>query len=136
MVENIKRVIERQEGKAPESNSIPELVSNRDWLFEGNSYYIDTSHVMSVVQFGVDLTNPDTLKLLVEITEYGKRLGEMFQYKGEPPFENPTKTTATTCARCWVKTLTGRSRTSAPKPRATIPTKSAATPPRCWCASW
>ncbi len=88
LVANLKRVIEREEGKAPDCGSIPELISGRAWLFEGNSYYVDTSHVISVVQFGLDLTKPETLRLIVELADYGKHLGEMFQYPGEPPFEN------------------------------------------------
>ena len=88
LVGNLKRVIERQEGKAPDAGSISELIAGRAWLFEGNSYYVDTSHVMSVVQFGLDLTQPETLRLIVELTDYGKHLGEMFQHPGEPPFEN------------------------------------------------
>ncbi len=88
LVGSLKRVIERQDGKAPESESLPELIAGRSWLFEGNSYYIDTSHVISVVQFGVELTKPETLQLIVELTEYGKHLSEMFQHPGEPPFEN------------------------------------------------
>ena len=82
---SLKRVIERQDGKAPESESLPELIAGRSWLFEGNSYYIDTSHVISVVQFGVELTKPETLQLIVELTEYGKHLSEMFQHPGGAP---------------------------------------------------
>jgi len=84
----MKRVIERQEGAAPETNSIPELIAGREWLFEGNSYYVDTSHVGSCIQFGPELQDEGTLRLLIELTEYGKHLSEMFQYHGEPPFEN------------------------------------------------
>ena len=40
------------------------------------------------MQFGVELTKPETLQLIVELTEYGKHLSEMFQHPGEPPFEN------------------------------------------------
>ncbi|MDA1316348.1 MAG: hypothetical protein O2968_23790 [Acidobacteria bacterium] len=88
VVASMKRVIERQEGATPETNSIPELIEGRDWLFEGNSYYVDTSHVGSCIQFGPELQDEETLRLLIELTEYGKHLAEMFQYHGEPPFEN------------------------------------------------
>jgi len=86
--ENLKRAIEREEGRAPETGSIADLIRGRDWLFEGASYYLDSSHVMSVCQLSVDWTTPETLRLVVELTEYGRRLNEMFQFKGEPPFEN------------------------------------------------
>ena len=84
----LKRVIAGQEGQAPETDSVSELVAGRDWLFEGNSYYIDTSHVSSVVQMSPELTNPQTLKRVVELTDYGKRLSSMFQSQGHPPFED------------------------------------------------
>ena len=85
---NMKRVIKEKEGTAPDTESIPEIMKGRDWLFEGNSYYVDTSHVGSCIQFGPDLHDETSLRLLIELTEYGKRLSEMFQYAGEPPFEN------------------------------------------------
>ena len=88
LLANLKRAVEQQEGQAPKTESIAELVEGRDWLFEGNAYYLDTSHVSSVVQMAVNLETPETLRMAVELTEYGKRLGEMYQFQGEPPFEN------------------------------------------------
>jgi hypothetical protein len=84
----IKRVIAQQEGQAPATESLPELVEGREWLFEGGSYYTDSSHVASVVQQSIQLKTPETLRLALELTEYGKHLAPMYQYKGEPPFEN------------------------------------------------
>jgi hypothetical protein len=88
LTENLKRVIAQVEGKPPNTQSIVTLITGRDWLFEGNNYYIDTSHVVSVIQFSLELTDRETLGLALELTEYGKRLGSLFQYRGEPPFEN------------------------------------------------
>jgi hypothetical protein len=88
LVESLKRVIARNEGQAPATQSVPELIAGRDWLFEGHSYYVDTSHLISVVRFSLDLNDPETLGLVIELTEYGKHLGSMFQERSEPPFEN------------------------------------------------
>lgn len=85
---NLRRAIASQEGREPESESIAELIRGRDWLFEGKAYYLDSSHIMSVVQMSVDWHSPETLRLVVELADYGKRLDEMYQFKGEPPFEN------------------------------------------------
>jgi hypothetical protein len=85
---SLKRAIEQYEGAAPETDSIPELIEGRDWLFEGNAYYIDTSHVASVVQLSPNLENPETLRLIAGLTEYGRRLAPMYQFPGQPPFEN------------------------------------------------
>jgi hypothetical protein len=88
LAENLKRVITQVEGQPPDTQSISALIAGRDWLFEGNNYYIDTSHVVSVVQFSLELTDRETLGLALELTKYGRRLGPLFQYKGEPPFQN------------------------------------------------
>ncbi len=84
----LKRVVADQEGSAPETNSISELIAGRDWLFENNGYYIDSSHVASVVQLSLELEDPQILKLVLELADYGKRLSSLFQYKGDPPFQN------------------------------------------------
>jgi hypothetical protein len=88
LLANLKRAVESVEGKAPETDSIAELIQGRDWLFEGNAYYLDTSHVSSVVQISLNLENEETLRMALDLTEYGKRLGDMYQFRGDPPFEN------------------------------------------------
>ena len=88
LVERLQSTIEQAEGEKRPTQSIPELIEGRDWLFEGNTYYIDSSHVASVVQQSIHLTTPKALRLGLELTEYGKRLSSMYQYKGDPPFEN------------------------------------------------
>ncbi len=45
LVERIRYDITRREGKAPETNSVPELVAGRDWLFEEDNYHVDVSHL-------------------------------------------------------------------------------------------
>ncbi len=51
-------------------------------------YYVDTSHVASVIRFALDLTDPDALRLAIELCEYGKHLSPKFQYRAEPPFDD------------------------------------------------
>jgi hypothetical protein len=88
LVESLKRTIERNEEHAPDTQSVPALMAGRDWLFEGHSYYVDTSHLISVIRFSLDLNDRDTLGLAIELAEYGARLGSMFQERSDPPFEN------------------------------------------------
>jgi hypothetical protein len=88
LVASLKRAISGVEGQAPDTESLIPLIAGRDWLFESNSYYLDTSHVISVIQFSIELTDRETLELAYELTEYGRRLGPLFQFKGEAPFEN------------------------------------------------
>ena len=85
--DSLRRAIERNEGAAPETESVSELIDGRDWLFEGANYYIDTSHVGSIVQYSVEWQDPETLRLVIELCDYGKRLSDMFQYAGQPPFD-------------------------------------------------
>ena len=87
LLSNLKRVIAQKEEVAPETGSISDLIAGRAWLFEDNCYYIDTSHVVSVMQYGLELDDRELLGLALELAEYGSQLGEMFQRCGNPPFE-------------------------------------------------
>ena len=40
-----------------------------------------------MLKFSAELDDKETLKLAVEIAGYASRLGEMFQYSDDPPFE-------------------------------------------------
>jgi hypothetical protein len=88
LVESLKHAIAAREERAPDSRHIPTLIAGRDWLFEENNYHIDTSHLAAVIRFSSDVTERETLAISVELTEYGRRLSPLFQYKGQPPFEN------------------------------------------------
>ena len=88
LVESLKRVIAGREGERPDAQSIQTLMKGRDWLFERDSYHVDASHLAAVVQYSVELSDPETLRLALELTEYGKRLSPMFQSRGHPPFDD------------------------------------------------
>jgi len=85
---SLRRSIEQAEGAVAEGQSIPELIAGRDWLFEGMSYYVDTSHLVSILGYSLELTDPVMLQMAIELCEYGKKLSPMFQYRGDPPFED------------------------------------------------
>jgi hypothetical protein len=86
LVESLQRVIAKAEGAAPETGSVPELIAGRAWLFGEYDYYVDTSHLVSILGFSLEMATGETLALAVELAEYGGRLSPMFQYRGEPPF--------------------------------------------------
>ncbi len=67
---------------------MPDLISGRDWLFGEYDYYVDTSHVISIVRFSLDATDRETLALAVELADYGTHLSKMFSFHGDPPFED------------------------------------------------
>lgn len=89
LTESVRADIARQsEAAPPEGESLAELVAQRDWLFADNSYHVDTTHLASVVRFSRLLEDPEHLRLALDLTEYGRRLGEQFRYAGDPPFED------------------------------------------------
>jgi len=88
LVANLKRAIEQRESAAPESNSIPELMAGRDWLFGEFDTYADTSHVIDVIRFTVDLEDESAIRLALELCRYGAHLSSQFKRRGDPPFED------------------------------------------------
>jgi len=88
LVGNLKRAIADVEGAEPETDSIAALIDGRSWLFENNAQHTDSSHIGPVLEFSAALDDRDTLSLAVEIAEYATRLGPLFQYSGDPPFDH------------------------------------------------
>ena len=88
LVENLQRAITQREGSAPDVQNIPALIAGRDWLFGDMDYYADTSHVIAVIRFALDLHDPEALRLALEICRYGDHLSHNFKYRVDPPFED------------------------------------------------
>jgi len=88
LVRSLQSAIERNEGTAPDTSCIPELIRGRDWLFGEYDYYVDTSHLVSLLRFAVESTDPQVLSQAVELAAYGARLAPMFHYKNDPPFDD------------------------------------------------
>jgi hypothetical protein len=88
LVANLKNAIEQREGQAPAGNCISELISGRDWLFGEFDAYVDTSHVINVVRFALDLQDEEAIRLALELCDYGAHLSAQFKMRGQPPFQN------------------------------------------------
>jgi hypothetical protein len=86
LLANVKADISRQEGSQPKETTLKQLVEDRDWLFQENSYHLDTTHLAATVRIARVLTNSDDLRLALDLTEYGRRLNQQFQYQGDEPF--------------------------------------------------
>lgn len=86
LVASVNADIARQEGKEPTETTLRELVHDRDWLFQDNSYHLDTTHLAATVRIARGLTDPADLRLALDLTEYGRRLSAQFQYQGDEPF--------------------------------------------------
>jgi hypothetical protein len=87
LVESLQHAISKTEGSVPNTRSVPELMAGREWLFGEYDYYVDTSHLCSILRFSLDLADHETLGRAVELAEYGQHLSPMFQYRGDPPFD-------------------------------------------------
>jgi hypothetical protein len=63
-------------------------MAGRDWLFGEFDTYADTSHVINVIRFAVDLEDEDAIRLALELCQYSAHLSSQFKMRGEPPFED------------------------------------------------
>jgi hypothetical protein len=88
VVERLGIAIEQQEGARPVSTSIAELIGGRDWLFGEYSTYVDTSHLVSLLQHCPEVTDTGVLRVFHDLCEYGKRLSPQVRVQCEPPFED------------------------------------------------
>lgn len=89
LVNSLRSAIETEEGRAPEPAPIPSLIEGRDWLFGEWNAYVDTSHLMSVVQYTPEVEDPGCLSLITELCAYGRKLSPNLAPRGHEPFENP-----------------------------------------------
>lgn len=81
-------IAQRGQPLPPPGAAIPALIAGRDWLFSDDAYHIDVSHLSATVRVSPLLTDPATIALAAELTEYGRRLSPRHRYEGDPPFED------------------------------------------------
>ena len=86
---NLKEAIAAAEGCVPETNRVSELIAGREWLFEEARLYTENSHLSSMVQAGPELQDDESLRLVWELAQYGRRLDPMYRFPSEPPFSDP-----------------------------------------------
>jgi len=86
---SLKNTVAANEGAEPATGNVAELIAGRDWLFEGSSYYVDSSHVISLLRYTPELEDAESLRMALEMAEYGQKLSPMFQFRGDPPFDDP-----------------------------------------------
>ena len=88
LVDNLKHAISRTEGQQPDGGSVSDLIRGRDWLFGDLDYYVDTAHLTAILPLALDFTDPEALRLALELCDYGAHLSSQFQYRTDPPFED------------------------------------------------
>jgi hypothetical protein len=84
----LKETIASAEGVAPDRASLAELIAGRPWLFEGNSSYVDSTHLTAILRFTPELEDSVSLRMAAEMADYGSCLAPMFHFRGDPPFED------------------------------------------------
>ncbi len=85
--ENLRAHIQQHDGaEPPVVSTLVDLVSKREWLFEGGNYHIDTTHLNSVVRIARVIEDRELIRLAWELTEYGRRLDPLYQFAGDEPF--------------------------------------------------
>ncbi|MDG2011875.1 MAG: hypothetical protein P8J33_00120 [Pirellulaceae bacterium] len=87
LVGRIQQAISEVEGEVPADCGLTDLMTERDWLFEGLNHHIDTTHLASTLRIAKILDEPALIGKAIELAEYGKRLHEDFHYQGQTPFE-------------------------------------------------
>jgi hypothetical protein len=86
LIGNVRIDIKRQEGAEPAGKTLKELVADRDWLLQEGQYHIDTTHLASTVRIARILEDEPSLRLALDLTEYGRKLHSQFQFNGDEPF--------------------------------------------------
>ncbi len=88
LLQAIRYAVAEREKRDCSEEGLLELIQGRDWLFENNTYFVDTSHLSATVRFATEARDPDTIRRAIELCEYGRRLSPMLQYRGFIPFED------------------------------------------------
>jgi hypothetical protein len=87
--ERLRAIIADSEGTTPLADlPLDRLTDGRDWLFEGEAWHIDQSHLNSVVQLSAHLPRGAELDLARALCRYGTKLPAHLRGAGDAPFED------------------------------------------------
>ena len=83
---NVKADVATRQDSEPTATTLAELIVGQESMFGEHSYHIDTTHLASTTRFSRILEEEESLRLALDLTQYGKELHEQFQYEGDEPF--------------------------------------------------
>jgi len=88
LLQNLIADLRRRNPKssAAEPGRIVDWLELQPGLLRDGTYHLDTTHLASTVRFARVLDNLDTLRLAVDLAEYGRQLHAQYQYESEEPF--------------------------------------------------
>lgn len=89
LCERLRAMIEDVEGQPPPIDApLDQLIAGREWLFEGDAWHIDQSHLHSIVQLSVHLSAGEELEIARALCRYGEMLPANIRGSAEPPFDD------------------------------------------------
>lgn len=83
---NVQADVATRQDSEPSSTTLAELIAGQEGMFGEHSYHIDTTHLASTTRFSRILDDEESLRLALDLTQYGQELHEQFQYEGDEPF--------------------------------------------------
>ena len=83
---NVKADVATRQDSEPTVTTLAELIAGQEGMFGEHSYHIDTTHLASTTRFSRILDDEESLRLALDLTQYGQELHEQFQYEGDEPF--------------------------------------------------
>jgi len=86
---SLRNHIAKVEGTAAATDSVAGLMAGRAWLVDGANYHVDTTHLASILRFSPELEDEASMRLALEMADYGTQLDPMYHYKNDAPFEDP-----------------------------------------------
>lgn len=78
----------KEELAAQADRSLGELLNQYAWIVTETGHHVDATHLSSVVRLSRNVSSPQHWKMARDLTQYGLRLPEDFQYPGDVPFES------------------------------------------------
>ena len=81
-------VAQREGRNEPTGSSLGELLDRHQWIVTETGHHVDATHLSSVVRLSRNVSLPQHWAMARDLTQYGLRLPEDFQYPGEVPFES------------------------------------------------
>ncbi len=76
------------QGSAETPVSLGELLDRHPWIVTETGHHADATHLSSVVRLSRNVSQSQHLEMARDLTRYGSRLPEDFQYPGDAPFES------------------------------------------------
>ncbi|AMV34024.1 hypothetical protein VN12_17980 [Pirellula sp. SH-Sr6A] len=91
LLESVRADLQRRENWTadhPDARelSLEKLLASRPGLLKDGTYHLDTTHLASTIRFARILDDERSLRLALDIAQYGRQLHAQYQYPSDEPF--------------------------------------------------